>query len=444
MLTPHRLVPLAACVAAAFSLLPVKAHAGTVTLTVTSCLDHGNGTLRAAVTQANMLSDDVVIDLTLLNCTISLTTGAIASTKDYLQLRGPGAHKVAIDANYASRAITHNAVGGLFVYDLDIVEGRVQTAQSNGGCIYSSSSVTLVRSNVSYCTTLGTSGTKGGAIFAKTAVALNGGNAVSHALAYSSGGAAYGGAIYAPEILLTNSTVSDSQALTPADESFGGGVYTNDLFAFGSTIDNNRAAEGGGVFISSQGSGSISESTISGNTAGECGGGVYSKYVLTLKNTTIAFNHALQQDTTRSCVGGGLYSALKAKSVTLQSTIIANNRGGPSTADFASDFDAAPGASNSANTISGANNLVVVTDGGSRAPPNGTLHTDPQLLPLRGNGGGTRTHALASTSPAIDHGNNSANDPNDQRGSGFARAIGAADIGAFEFDPDVIFRNGFD
>jgi hypothetical protein len=192
---PHRVAPLAICVAAAFALAPPGADAGTVTLQVTSCLDHGSGTLRDAVTQANTLSDDVDIDLTLLNCTISLTTGAIASTKDFLVLRGPGAHKLTVDANYFSRALTHNAMGGLFVYDLDIVEGRVQTAQSNGGCIYSSSSVTLVRSNVSYCTTLATSGTQGGAIYAKSAVVLNGGNTVSHSLAYSSGGEAYGGAI---------------------------------------------------------------------------------------------------------------------------------------------------------------------------------------------------------------------------------------------------------
>jgi hypothetical protein len=444
MPTPHRLAPLAACVAAAFALLPANADAGTVTLPVTSCLDHGNGTLRSAIAQANMLSDDVVIDLTLLNCTISLTTGAIASTKDFLVLRGPGANKVTINGNYSSRVLTHNATGGLFIYDLDIAEGRVQTAQSDGGCIYSSSSVTLVRSNVSYCSTLATSGTKGGAIYAKTAVVLNGGNAVFHSLAYSSGGEAYGGAIYAPEVFVSDSTVSSSQVLTPGGNSFGGGITTSTLFAFGSTIDNNRAAEGGGVFINTQGSGVISESTISGNTASECGGGVYSKYQLTLKNSTIAFNHALQQDTMRSCIGGGLYSGLQAKSVTLQSTIIANNRGGPAAADFASDFDAPSGPGNSANTISGTNNLVVVTDGGSRAPPGDSLHTDPQLLPLRGNGGHTRTHALVATSPAINHGNNSANDDNDQRGSGFARAIGTADVGAFEFDPDVIFRNGFD
>jgi hypothetical protein len=56
----------------------------------------------------------------------------------------------------------------------------------------------------------------------------------------------------------------------------------------------------------------------------------------------------------------------------------------------------------------------------------------------------TRTHALLPGSPAIDTGNNSANLSTDQRNSGFPRVIGAApDIGAFEFNSDIIFINGF-
>jgi hypothetical protein len=48
-------------------------------------------------------------------------------------------------------------------------------------------------------------------------------------------------------------------------------------------------------------------------------------------------------------------------------------------------------------------------------------------------------------SPAFDAGNNDAGLENDQRGAGFHRVGGAnADIGAFEFDADVIFRGGFD
>lgn len=70
----------------------------------------------------------------------------------------------------------------------------------------------------------------------------------------------------------------------------------------------------------------------------------------------------------------------------------------------------------------------------------------PGLKPLADNGGVTLTHALRSTSPAIEAGNNVTGVPFDQRGSGFARVSGAnADIGAVEFDlDDLVFANGFD
>jgi len=69
------------------------------------------------------------------------------------------------------------------------------------------------------------------------------------------------------------------------------------------------------------------------------------------------------------------------------------------------------------------------------------------LLPLADNGGLTRTHALAATSPAIDAGNNPLPTTlTDQRGAGFLREMpdGKPDIGAFEFRGDGIFIDGFD
>ena len=74
----------------------------------------------------------------------------------------------------------------------------------------------------------------------------------------------------------------------------------------------------------------------------------------------------------------------------------------------------------------------------------------PLLGPLRDNGGPTRTHALLSGSIAIDNGNNNIGASQDQRGTTddpgppypYPReADGAADIGAFEYQPaDTIFN----
>ena len=64
---------------------------------------------------------------------------------------------------------------------------------------------------------------------------------------------------------------------------------------------------------------------------------------------------------------------------------------------------------------------------------------------MANNGGPTPTHALDPTSPAIDKGSNVLTLSFDQRGTPYARVVGAAaDIGAFELDTDRIFANGFD
>ncbi|MGH8173532.1 MAG: choice-of-anchor Q domain-containing protein, partial [Rhodanobacteraceae bacterium] len=74
-----------------------------------------------------------------------------------------------------------------------------------------------------------------------------------------------------------------------------------------------------------------------------------------------------------------------------------------------------------------------------------TIQSDPGLFPLANFGGPTLTHALRPDSPAINAGNNAFGLDNDQRGATFPRVVGpAADIGAVEFDADVIFADGFD
>jgi hypothetical protein len=106
--------------------------------------------------------------------------------------------------------------------------------------------------------------------------------------------------------------------------------------------------------------------------------------------------------------------------------------------------------------------MTGVTNGvnGNQVGTSGTP-IDPQLGPLADNGGTTQTHALLSTSPAIEAGNNAALPvdtfdldgdvntaetlPVDQRGTGFPRnadsadanVIQTVDIGAFELHPSI-------
>ena len=133
----------------------------------------------------------------------------------------------------------------------------------------------------------------------------------------------------------------------------------------------------------------------------------------------------------KAAAGICVYGNISGTPTRLRSTIIANNT---NTADATASADLY-----STQPLSGASNLIV----SANVTPPGTLGGDPQLGPLVDNGGGTLTHALAPTSPAIDAG-----DPNgwstDQRSKPRV-AGGAADIGAYELQVnDVIFRNGFD
>ena len=252
-----------------------------------------------------------------------------------------------------------------------------------------------------------------------------------------------GGAIdNAEDLTLIDSTVSGSTA------AYGGGIFNfGNLNVIGSTISGNatanqgyfqtRLSTGGTLLTSNYGYGAgicsvngtvtLTNSTISGNSAGGStagpglGGGVFvgprpfidpdSSPTATLINCTITGN-TFSGEAPFPVYGAGIFAIAD---LALNNTVIAGNTGG--------DLQ------NLGNTT-GSNNWI----GG-----------DPGFDPagLQNNGGPTDTIALLPDSPLIDAGDSSlAVDaqgnplPTDQRGAGFARVYGAGvDIGAFEFQP---------
>ncbi|HEX8200990.1 MAG TPA: Ig-like domain-containing protein, partial [Isosphaeraceae bacterium] len=132
--------------------------------------------------------------------------------------------------------------------------------------------------------------------------------------------------------------------------------------------------------------------------------------------------------------GGGLYlmtySNVSLSIGTLENTLIADNT---------ATVSANPADFRQLGTVTTArNNLVEDSRGHSIAHgTNGNIvGVDPKLGPLADNGGSTRTHALLAGSPAIDAGHNASAPATDQRGH--PRPFnGAADIGAFEFQPQA-------
>jgi hypothetical protein len=198
-----------------------------------------------------------------------------------------------------------------------------------------------------------------------------------------------------------------------------------------STVSENSAGVGGAIYIAATASPStISNSTVSGNNATFANAvAVYAP--LTLQNSTVAKNYAALEF-------GGLY--IGGTSLTLQSSILANNTAGASSTP--SDLQVS---TLGASSVAGGYNLVMMATGLPLPAGIVTVTQDPMLSPLQFNGGRTKSHALLAGSPAIGGGNNQALLTTDQRGSGFPRSTGAAsttDIGAIEFDS--IFAHGFE
>src|SRR5207244_5070616 len=71
------------------------------TLTVSNTLDSGKGSLRDAIKKANS-GDTIVFDSSLNGQTITLTSSELAISKS-LDIEGPGASRLAVSGNNASR-----------------------------------------------------------------------------------------------------------------------------------------------------------------------------------------------------------------------------------------------------------------------------------------------------------------------------------------------------
>ncbi len=102
-------------------------------------------------------------------------------------------------------------------------------------------------------------------------------------------------------LTLNATTVKDGKATS--DPAYGGGIYNDGgtLTLTNSTVSGNTASYGGGG-ICNYGTATLTNSTVSGNTASSDGGGIYN-YVgtLTLNNSTVSGN-------TASSEGGGIYN----------------------------------------------------------------------------------------------------------------------------------------
>lgn len=222
----------------------------------------------------------------------------------------------------------------------------------------------------------------------------------------------YGGGIqnYYGSLTLNNDVISGNSAFR------GGGVHivvsSGDLrpsLIMNAAIVNNYATDGGGLYFarSFNTTQTISNSTISGNSA-SAGSAIYdSTPGVSAVNSTIAYN-----------IGGAISGGEVERN--FRNTIIANTISGANCS----------GAYDDTQTVNNQNNIQFGgTQDGSCGPS--MQNVDPLLGPLTDNGGFTLTHALLAGSPAIDNANPTYCPPTDQRGT--VRPQGArCDIGAYE------------
>jgi parallel beta-helix repeat protein len=256
-------------------------------------------------------------------------------------------------------------------------------------------------------------------------------------------------------LTLESSTIADNQAGTDGG-GIGQGPNPSGPVASMSdcTVSGNTASDqGGGVFINSA-DWTILTSTISGNSADE-GAGIYNQGSLMVESSTISSNQARR--------GAGIYNL---GSVTVQNSTISSNqaqRGGgflhdsPSVANLSFVTVTENSANNGAGLLADStyiqitNSIVAGNDTencqGAITAFEGNLDDDgscgfeindnPLLETLGDNGGTTHTHAIPSFSPAAEVAdpctplNSTTPLDVDQRGE--TRPQGAAcDLGAYE------------
>jgi CSLREA domain-containing protein len=412
-------------------------------------------------------TDQITFTAALTGGTIALEEGELGvDVGDPLEIVGPGMGSLTVSASTGDRVFNNDAGSTLTISGMTIRDGAPNGVGGaiRGGCVYNGGTLTLTEVRVTNCEANVTDGATdvfgdGGGIGNDNVLTLNSSVVVGNqARGINTSGAAgsgqaRGAGIYSETgpVTINDSTIADNDAV-------------------GSDAGSGTAVAYSGLALIN-GNATITQSTISGNTAEadeESGdafaaGGIYTNAVGTIEQSTIAGNLADPEATAATVPAGGIYS--QGLTTTIRSSTIAQN--GPTTLslDGANVFSDGPSAVSIANSIvadprGGGDNClaaVPITSGGFNddfspggascfATPLATDQTVDPLLDAGGlglNGGPTETIALQPASPMIDAGSNVGNTnlTEDQRGltrpvdfTGLANAAGGngTDIGAFE------------
>lgn len=307
----------------------------------------GSLSLREAidVCNANPLADAITFASALSATTITLG-GSELLVFGELMITGPGINSMSISGSQATRVfeIASNAnvsiskltikdgngaslAGGVYINanaSLKLVEVALSGNTSSGGAggIHNDGMLTITNSTISGNTA---SSSHGGGIN-NTGTLTIAGSTISQNTAqspYSGGGVNNFGLL-----TITNSQISANAALYGGGVNNSGGTFTitNTNILANTTPDGS----GAGVHNYGDGIGTISNSTISGNTANTGGGVVNNSSTLTISGSTISLN-------TANAEGGGVYnnSLLTITNSTISGNTAVNQGGGVHASDGA-------------------------------------------------------------------------------------------------------------
>ena len=270
--------------------------------------------------------------------------------------------------------------GAVITVTGSVISGNSSYRAGGGICGASDGAIAVTDSTISGNST----DQSGGGISSEGAITVVDSLIADNSAIYDGGGihGLYGSAITVMSSMIRNNSAISAEY---GDNGFGGGIYAGDSIA-------------------------VTNSTISGNSAYESGGGIHAHYwngVLTVTNSTIAGNTSLISD------GGGIYGDSESD-IILRNTVVSGNA-----ADSAADV------SGTLSPVS-SNSFIGAADG------------DPMLTAVT-DADGTILHYMPHPdSPLVDAGDNSlAIDPDglplttDNRGQ--SRVVNAVvDIGAIE------------
>jgi CSLREA domain-containing protein len=315
----------------------------------------GKCTLRAAIEEANALAgrDTIMVRK------LKISLGSQLAISSSMEIVGAGAKRTIVDGSSAIHRVFLVNGGPVTLRGLTVRGGDAQV----GGGLYIDTGSTVEISDAR----------------------------VVNNHAFTGGGGLLVGTGATVEVRRTTIQAND------AIGAFGGGVYNfGTLLVRESLIAENDSNRTGGIYSAPGSVLVLSNTTVSGNTAHSpqagTGGLVNAGYAF-LGNVTVTENGGVGNNV-GSFLGGGLLSTAGATTVVKNSIIAGNHgRGGPDDCVGALSLDS--------RYV-----LIGSTTGCQLPAATGTfvLNRSAQLGPLSGNGGPTRTHLPASTSPAIDAG----------------------------------------